>query len=219
MQNFSYIFADVLAEYESLYVPGDQGDAAKGQVTVRAGYTINQQIDPRVGYITKSPGQTQFHGVAVDALLDSVDGSGADYLTDELQPDGRRLIKLAYSVYATPPPGTPITNWTQPTAAYLDYPGPLVLKSDVPEPGPEPPPIDIDVVVSMLDDIQATLAMHTEALGRIESQQAADTAAIISSIEDFRGYVVDVIEDVEEFVNKLGKGILFIRRHRPDEAP
>jgi hypothetical protein len=136
MQNYSSVFADTLALYESLYVPGDQGDAAKGQVTVRAGYTINQYLDPRVGYITKSPGQTQFHGVAVDALLDSVDGSGADYLTDELQPDGRRLIKLAYSVYATPPPGTPITNWVQPTAAYLEYPGPLVLKGAAPVPVP-----------------------------------------------------------------------------------
>jgi len=216
MQNYSQVFADTLALYESLYVPGDQGDAAKGQVTVRAGYRIYSTMNPRVGYIAKSGGQTQFHGVAVDALLDSVDGSGADYLTDELQPDGRRLIKLAYSVYPTPPPGTPITNWVQPTAAYLEYPGPLVLKGDVPEPGPEPPPVSTDQILSALEDIQATLAMHTEALGRIENQQAADTAAIITAIDDFRGYVVDVIEDVEQFLNKLGLG-LFLRRHRPDE--
>jgi hypothetical protein len=219
MQNYSSVFADTLALYESLYVPGDQGDAAKGQVTVRAGLTINQTIDPRVGYIAKSGGQTQFHGVAVDALLDSVDGSGADYLTDELQPDGRRLIKLAYSVYATPPPGTPITNWVQPTAAYLEYPGPLVLKGAAP--GPEPEPVPETDVLAELADIKATLALMQE-------QQASDTdalllksdentTAILNAIADFRGYVVDVIEDVEEFVNKLGKGILFIRRHRPDE--
>lgn len=137
MDNFSQVFADTLAEYESPYVPGDQGDAGKGQVTVRAGFKINTTLDPDVGYIAKTGGQTQFHGVSVDALQDKSDGTGADYLTDELQPDGRRLIKLAYTHYPTAAV-PPTKNWVLPTAPYLDYPGPLVLKGETPEP-PDPP--------------------------------------------------------------------------------
>ena len=142
MQNYSNVFQDTIDEFESPYVPGDQGDAGKGQVTARAGYKINQDFCPTVGYISKNPGQTQYHGIAVDALLDCVDSSGADFLTDELQPDGRRLIRVAYTAYVTPPAGTPPpTNWVQPTEAHLQYGGPLVLKSTpVPPPsGPTPP--------------------------------------------------------------------------------
>jgi hypothetical protein len=218
MQNYSQVFADTLALYESLYVPGDQGDAAKGQVTVRAGWTINQTINTRIGYIAKNPGQTQFHGVAVDALLDCVDGSGADFLTDELQPDGRRLIKLAYSVYATPPPGTPITNWVQPTAAYLDYPGPLVLRGDVPEPGPEPEPEpepvpDTDVLAE-LADIKATLALMQE-------QQASDTDALLLRSDEntlaIQTQIHDLVEDVENSLRKLGIALWFRRRPAPPD--
>ena len=142
MQNYSDVFAQTLAEFESNYVPGDQGDAGKGQVTARAGYRINKTMNSNTGYIAKNPGQTQFHGISVDALLDRSDGSGADFLTDELQPDGRRLIKLAYSVYPTPPPGTPMppSNWVQPTDTHLTYPGPMKLKDSAPVPGPEPEP-------------------------------------------------------------------------------
>jgi hypothetical protein len=214
MQNYSSVFADTLALYESLYVPGDQGDAAKGQVTVRAGLTINQTLDPRVGYIAKNPGQTQFYGVAVDALLDSVDGSGADFLTDELQPDGRRLIKLAYSVYATPPPGTPITNWVQPTAAYLDYPGPLVLRGDVPEPGPEPEPVPDTDVLQELADIKATLALMQE-------QQASDTDALLLKSDEntqaIQTQIHDLVEDVETSLKKLGIVLWLRRRPAPPE--
>jgi hypothetical protein len=209
MQNYSQVFADTLALYESLYVPGDQGDAGKGQVTVRAGYTINQTINTRIGYIAKSPGQTQFYGVAVDALLDCVDGSGADFLTDELQPDGRRLIKLAYSVYATPPPGTPITNWVQPTAAYLDYPGPLVLRGDVPEPGPEPEPVPDADVLAELADIKATLALMQE-------QQASDTDALLLKSDEntaaIQTQIHDLVEDVEDSLRKIGIMVWFRRR-------
>ena len=140
MYNYSQVFADTLAEFESPYVPGDQGDAGKGQVTARAGYKIFSSMNGNVGYISKQPGQTQYHEIAVDALLDKSDGTGADYLTDELQPDGRRLIKLAYTPYAPPPPGTPLppANWQMPTEEYLHFGGPLVLKGTTPIP-PEPP--------------------------------------------------------------------------------
>lgn len=215
MQNWSQVFQDTLNEFESTIVPADQGDAGKGQVCVRAGYTIHTVWDPNVGYISKSAGQTQFNGVAVDALLDKSDGTGADYLTDVDLGNGTREIRLAYTPYAPPPAGTvlPPTNWVAPTAAYLDLPGPLTLRSDPPEPGPEPPPNGTEEILLRLDVIEQQLVDAAAA-------QAADTAAIISAVEDFRGYVVDVVEDVESFVNKLGRGILFIRRHRPDdEAP
>jgi hypothetical protein len=140
MANYSQVFADTLAEFESNLVPGDQGDAGKGQVTARAGYKIHA-TNSNVGYITKQPGQTQYYGIAVDALHDKSDGTGADYLTDELQADGQRLIKVAYTPYPPPPPGTPLppSNWLAPTAAYLDYPGPMTLKGSAPEPpdGPD----------------------------------------------------------------------------------
>src|SRR4029434_6769577 len=107
MENWSAIFQETIDEFESPYVPGDQGDAGKGQVLVRAGYRIHTTLDVNVGYISKQPGQTQFYGVAVDALTHRLDGSGADFLTDEPQPDGRRLIRVAYTPYAIPPPGSP----------------------------------------------------------------------------------------------------------------
>src|SRR4029453_14669410 len=107
MENWSQVFQETIDEFESPYVAGDQGDAGKGQVLVRAGYRITTTLDPRVGYISKNPGQTQFYGAAVDALTDSVDGSGADFLTDEPQADGRRLIRGALTPYAVAPPASP----------------------------------------------------------------------------------------------------------------
>lgn len=142
MTNWSFVFSETLALYETLVVPGDRGDEAKGQVTAQAGYTIHTMHDATVGYISKSGGQTQYHGIAVDALQDTA-GYGADYLTDELQPDGTRIIKLAYSEYAPPAPGAPLppANWQKPTPEMLTFGGPLVMKSVAPpEPsGPTPP--------------------------------------------------------------------------------
>jgi hypothetical protein len=213
MQNWSQVFADTLNEFESTIVPADQGDAGKGQVCVRAGYTIHTVWDPNVGYISKSAGQTQFNGVAVDALLDKSDGTGADYLTDVDLGNGTREIRLAYTPYAPPPAGTPLppTNWVEPTAEYLELPGPLVLKSDPPDPAPEPAPPDNEEVLLRLDVIEQQLV-------ELAAAQSADTAAVLTAIADFRAYVTDMAQDVEDFVNKLGKGILFIRRHRPDDA-
>lgn len=139
MKNYSDVYAETLAEFESNIVPADQGDAGKGQVNVRAGYKINQQ-NKDIGFIAKNPGQTQFHGVGVDSLQDKSDGTGADFLTDEKQADGRRLIKLAYSVYPPPAVGSdPTKGWVQPTHAYLDFPGPMKLRGTVEPPVPIPP--------------------------------------------------------------------------------
>ena len=71
----------------------------------------------------------------MDAIQDKSDGYGADYLTDELQSDGSRLIRVAYTPYPTPS-SPPDHNWIKPTTAYLEYGGPLVLKT---APTPEPP--------------------------------------------------------------------------------
>jgi hypothetical protein len=216
MQNWSNIFAETLAEYESNYVPGDQGDAGKGQVLVRAGERIHRLYDGDVGYIAKTPGQTQFHGVSVDALLDRSDSTGADFLTDELQPDGRCLIKVAYTPYAPPPPGSPLPppGWVQPTAAYLDYPGPMVLKGDVPEPGPEPEPVPETDVLQELADIKATLALMQE-------QQASDTDALLlksdQNTQAIQQQIHDLVEDVETSLKKLGIGLWLRRRPAPPE--
>jgi hypothetical protein len=203
MENWSQVFQETIDEFESPYVPGDQGDAGKGQVLVRAGYTIHTTLDVNVGYIGKSPGQTQFYGVAVDALTHRVDGSGADFLTDEPQPDGTRLIKVAYTPYATPPPGTPPpTNWVQPTADYLTYPGPLVLKATTPppqpEPAPEPPPSDTTARFDALD------AAHAE----IIATSNANTEAIQTQIHD-------LVEDAEATFILIAKVLLLFWRERP----
>lgn len=206
MQNWSQVFADTLALYESPYVPGDQGDAGKGQVCVRAGYTIHTTFDANVGYIAKNPGQTQFYGVAVDALQDKADGFGADYLTDELQPDGRRLIKLAYTPYPTPSV-PPTTGWVQPTADMLNHPGPLVLKSTTPPPDPTPPsPSKDDQILSTLDDMRAQAAADKAEL------LARDDANTEKSMQQIR----DLVEDVEASLKKAG--IILIRLKRKGQA-
>jgi hypothetical protein len=211
MDNYSQIFADTLALYESPYVPGDQGDAGKGQVLVRAGYTIHTTINANVGYIAKNPGQVQYHGVACDALLDRVDGSGADFLTDELQPDGRRLIKSVFTAYATPPPGTPITNWVQPTADYLNQPGPLVLKTHTAPPNPDaPPPSDPDVArFDAIDEAIAGLAVQLEAAtAEILARDDANTEKIQQQIHQ-------LVEDAEATLIVIAKVLLLFWRDRP----
>jgi hypothetical protein len=203
MQNYSDVFQATIDEFESPYVPGDRGDEGKGQVCARAGYKIHTTMSSATGYIAKSGGQTQYHGIAVDALTDCVDGSGADFLTDELQADGRRLIRVAYTPYATPPPGSPPpSNWVQPTEEYLTYGGPLVLKNHTAPPNPDvPPPSDPDV--ARFDAIDQQLA-------RMETQQATDTAAIQQQIHD-------VIEDAEATLLIIAKLWLLMRRRNPPE--
>jgi hypothetical protein len=209
MTNYSQVFADTLALYESNYVPGDQGDAGKGQVCVRAGYTIHTTLDASVGYIAKNPGQTQFYGVAVDALQDKSDGFGADYLTDELQPDGRRLIKLAYTPYPTPAV-PPTTGWVAPTAAMLEHPGPLTLKATTPAPTPEPPaPSKDDEILSALDDMRAQAAADKAEL------LARDDANTQKSMQQ----ISDLIEDVEASLKKAGIALVIHRRRKGEGTP
>jgi len=229
MDNYSQVFAETLALYESCYVPGDQGDNGKGQVLVRAGYTINQTINPRVGYVAKTGGQTQFHGVGVDALHDCVDGTGADYLTDELQPDGRRLIKLAYTPYPPPPAGSPPpTNWVQPTAAYLEYPGPLVLKGTAPPPDdgkPDGYPEDAPWPAPPIEPAWAVAG--TEVYGyEWYAQMAANVEAIYLNLlyrwSDFKGacnWLKNIREDdmlPQEMVDAIKVSDEYMALH-PDE--
>jgi len=212
--NYSQVFADTLALYESNYVPGDQGDAGKGQVCVRAGYTIATTLDANVGYIAKNPGQTQFYGVAVDALQDKSDGFGADYLTDELQPDGRRLIKLAYTPYPTPAV-PPTTGWVAPTAAMLEHPGPLTLKATTPAPTPEPPaPSKDDEILSRLDDIQAQQAADTTT---ILQRGDANTATIRADVAGVLDYIKHLEHSLEESAKKAA--LLKVAKRRGDETP
>ena len=217
MQNWSQVFADTLALYESPYVPGDQGDAGKGQVNARAGYTIHTTYDPNVGYIAKTGGQTQYFGIAVDALQDKADGYGADFLTDELQPDGRRLIKLAYTPYPTPAT-PPTTGWVQPTAAMLEHPGPLVLKSSTPTPPtPTPtPPADNTEVLAAIADLKSMLQ-------DIQAQQAADTATITArddaNTEKSMQQIRDLVEDVEASLKKAGIALIIRKRRKGEATP
>jgi len=217
MVNYSNVFADVLAEFESNYVPGDQGDAGKGQATARAGERINRTLDANVGYIGKNPGQTQFNGIAVDALQDKSDGYGADYLTDILQADGRRLIALAFTPYPTPAV-PPTTGWVQPTPAYLDFPGPMVLKSATP-PGPEPaptPPADTAAILDAIAGLASTL-------DDMRAQAASDTAAIIArddaNTAKSQQQISDLVEDVEQSLKKAGIALVIRKRRKGDAAP
>jgi len=219
MQNWSQVFADTLALYESPYVPGDQGDAGKGQVCVRAGYTIHTTLDANVGYIAKNPGQTQFYGVAVDALQDKSDGFGADYLTDELQPDGRRLIKLAYTPYPTPA-SPPTTGWVAPTAAMLEHPGPLVLKSTAPPvPGPEPTPptgpTNADIM-SALDDMRAQAAADK---AEILARDDANTATVRADVAGVLDYIKHLEHSLEESAKKVAALAVILKRRGDEAAP
>ena len=222
MQNYSQVFADTLAEFVSPIVPADQGDNGKGQVCVRALYKINTTMNANVGGIAKTGGQTQFNGVAVDAGLDKSDGTGADYLTDVDLGNGTREIRLAYTPYAPPPAGTPLppADWVQPTPDWLDWPGPLTLKSDsssgTPEPGPEPPPVtDYSEVLEALDELGATLAT-------MQVQQQNDTAAIMAhddaNTEKGLQQIRDLVEDVEESLMKIAVLLLLRRPEDPAAA-
>lgn len=229
MQNYSQVFADTLAEFVSPIVPADQGDNGKGQVTARAAYTINTTMNANVGHIGKNPGQTQYptpsidglKGIAVDALMDKGDGTGADYLTDVDLGNGTREIRLAYTPYAPPPPGTdPTANYVAPSTTYRDLPGPLTLKADsggggTPEPGPDPnPPADYTEVLAALDELAATLA-------NMQVQQATDTAAIIANddenTEKGMQQIRDLVEDVEESLIKFAL-LLLVRRPEGEAA-
>jgi hypothetical protein len=208
VQNFSSYYQDALDDFESTIVPSDQGDAGKGQVNARAVYKINIE-HPDIGYITKNPGQTQYHGISVDACHDRSDGTGADFLTDVALGDGTSEIRIAYTPYAPPPPGTPLPpeNWLKPTDDMLHKGGPLVLKSGNPEPEPEPPPSQdwgarFDAIDASLSVLSSQLADSTE---RIIETDDENTEKIQTQIHD-------LVEDVEESLLKLGKVLLWLKR-------
>ena len=161
MQNWSHVVADTLNEFESLYVPGDQGDAGKGQVLVRAGYRIYSRNRCERGLHRQVAGPDAILRRRRRCAQDKSDGTWADYLTDILQPDGRRLIALAYTPHndAIAAGTNPADGWVQPTAAMLEHPGPLVLKSAAPVPGPEPTPPADDAVLAELAEILSRCSM------------------------------------------------------------
>jgi hypothetical protein len=211
MINYSDVYAATLAEFVSPIVPSDQGDAGKGQVNARAVYTINTTRNPNVGYITKSGGQTQYYGVAVDACLDKSDGTGADYLTDVDLGNGTREIRLAYTPYAPPPLGTPMppANWQQPTPDMLEKGGPLTLKAAPgPDPTPTPEPPDDELLQALVD----TLGRIESTLVAMQAQQAADTEAILASIQSNEDRFNQVVEDIEEAATDI---LLLLLLDRP----
>lgn len=228
MQNYSNVFAETLAEFVSPIVPADQGDNGKGQVCARAAYKINTTMNPQVGHIGKNPGQTQYptpyidglRGIAVDALIDKSDGTGADYLTDVDLGNGTREIRVAYTPYAPPPAGSdPAANYVPPSTQYRDLPGPLTLKT--PDSGggdgggtdPLPPPADYTEVLSALDDIASTLAT-------MQVQQETDTATILArdDANAAKGMqqISDLVEDVEESLMDALKVVIILLRRRDD---
>ena len=217
MQNYSQVYADTLAEFQSPFVPANQGDEGKGQVNARAVYKIHTTMNANVGHITKSGGQTQYHGMAVDACLDKSDGTGADYLTDVDLGNGMREIRVAYTPYAPPPPGTPLppTNWQQPTDADLTYGGPLVLKTDSgggtpPEPTPVPP-TDNEAVLARIDALEVTLLERIDLMQTdLEAHSDMNTAKIQTQIHD-------LVEDAEETLLQIAK--LLLLHNRPGRGP
>jgi hypothetical protein len=204
MQNFSAIYAETMQDFETMIVPASMGDAAKGQVNVRAGYKIYSLGHTTVGFIAKNPGQVQHLGVAVDCLLDNRDGSWDDYLTDVPVGDGSlREVRLAHTPHG-PAGSPPYTGWVQPTLAMTQQPGPLTLKESPgpgPDPGPGPaPPADTSEVIAKLDQVLA-------ALDQMRNQQAADTARVIANddanTEKIQSQIHGVVEDAEASGKKI----------------
>lgn len=213
MQNYSQYFADALADFESPLCPDGTADAAKGQVTMRAGYTLHATVDSDVGFIAKGAGQTQFAGVGVDALLDKGDGTGADFLTDVDAGNGMREVRLAYTPYAPPPAGSPLppANWVQPTTWHLEQPGPLVLKggnTPPPDPGPTPPESD------QLDRIEASV--NSLSMQMIDMQQQV-LAQMAADTEKIQTQLHDIVEDAEETLRKIAPVLLKLLRDADDD--
>lgn len=216
MQNYSSYFATALGEFVSPLCPAGTEDAAKGQVTMRAGYAINTGASANVGFIAKSAGQTQFAGVGVDALLDRGDGTGADFLTDVDAGNGMREVRLAFTAYAPPPPGTvlPPSNWVQPTTAHLAEPGPLVLKSGTPVPEPEPEPVP-PVDSAQMDRIEAKLdALQLQLIDGFQEVIATDNA----NTEKVQTQLHDIVEDAEESLMKIAPILLGLLRAADDDS-
>jgi len=208
MQNYSQIYADTLAEFESPLVPADRGDEGKGQVNARAVYTIHQ-TNPNIGHIAKSGAQTAYHGLSVDAALDRSDGTGADYLTDVDVGNGMREIRVAYTPYAPPPLTEPLppANWVEPTEEQLTYGGPLVLKSTTPPPQPEPtpPPLDYTARFDAID----------QQLGVLATQADQNTQTVLAAVQQLEQRINQIVEDAEATLLLVGKVLLLLWRDRP----
>lgn len=195
MQDYTQQFREALAEFESPIVHAGEEDAAKGQVTVLAGFRIHQIYDPNVGYIRKHAGQTQFAGVSVDALLDQSDGSGADFLTDVDVGNNLREIRVVFTRYPPAKLGTrlPPDNWVQPTLEHVNTPGPLVRRLELPgeieQPG-EVPPAEGD----RLDRIEAAIANLEQQI-----REAADRAIATdnANTEKIQQQLHAIVEDAE----------------------
>jgi hypothetical protein len=213
MQNYSSVFAETLAEFVSPIVPGDQGDAGKGQVTARAVHKINRTLNANVGYIAKNPGQTQYFGISVAACSDKSDGTGADYLTDVDLGNGTREIRLMYSAYAPPPPGSPLppADWRYPTDDMLTKGGPLTLKSETPVPGPEPEP-GPDEDAARFDALDASVAALSE---QVTTSTAEILARSDANTEAIQTQIHDLVEDAEESLKEIGLVLLFLLRRDP----
>lgn len=196
MQNYSAVFAETLAEFESPIVPADQADAGKGQLLVRTGYKIWRAGNKNIGYIRKNPGQNQFMGVGVDVLKDNNDGSWADFITDVAVAGdpSKRLIKLVF--VSNPPSGSPpYADWVEPNVTYFNPPGPMKLKSE-PMPGPDPtptPPTDNTEVLAKLDEIKQLIMDSTI------SVMANDNA----NTEKIQTQIHDLVEDVEDSLKQI----------------
>jgi hypothetical protein len=222
MANYSSVFQQAIDDFESPIVPSDQGDAGKGQVTARAGYIINSTMDDDIGYISKQPGQTQYYGIAVDAIHSRADGSGADYLTDVDLGNGTREIRVAYTPYATPPPGTPITNWTQPTEDFLNYGGPLTLKSDGggTDPIPTPtPPADNAEVLAKLDQVLANQGTIVANQNTILANQSSGLSQVLAAVSALDAFIRGTFDQIEDWLNKFGKVFAWWKLRGRDDQP
>lgn len=223
MQNYSQYFANALADFESPLCPAGTEDAAKGQVTVRAGYYIHL-VNFNIGYIAKNTGQTQFAGVGVDVLKDKSDGSWDDYLTDIDAGNGMREVRIAYSPH--PADGSGASLWVEPDESYLTVPGPLVLKSETPdppdpEPEPEPVPPDSDQLARIEAKLDALTVQTTDGFQQVTVQMTDGFQQVLAQMnantEKVQQQLHQIVEDAEDTLKKVAPFLIRLLRNADDD--
>lgn len=122
--------------------------------------------DPNFGHLKKRPGQNQFNGHAVDAVLYKPTGQSIDLIAASETPDARPAWQEDIPRYGP-------DDWFAPDIT----PGPIdpPVPTPTPTPAPIPAPVDLARLESKIDTLQVTLTQLLTAVGELSKQHLVGT--------------------------------------------